>query len=63
MLGITSSILTFGTFVSQHENALHALSSALLEHETLSAEEIKRILLSYRNQQVDLEEEEDFMSD
>ncbi|KAG6605772.1 ATP-dependent zinc metalloprotease FTSH 11, chloroplastic/mitochondrial, partial [Cucurbita argyrosperma subsp. sororia] len=49
--------------LKKHENALHALSSALLEHETLSAEEIKRILLSYRNEQVELEEEEDFMSD
>ncbi|XP_022995426.1 ATP-dependent zinc metalloprotease FTSH 11, chloroplastic/mitochondrial-like [Cucurbita maxima] len=49
--------------LKKHEKALHALSNALLEHETLSAEEIKRILLSYRNQQVELEEEEDFVLD
>ncbi|XVF10024.1 hypothetical protein REPUB_Repub07fG0148500 [Reevesia pubescens] len=32
----------------KHEKALHALANALLEYETLSAEEIKRILLPYR---------------
>ena len=32
----------------QHEKALHALANALLEYETLSAEEIRRILLPYR---------------
>jgi ATP-dependent metalloprotease len=32
----------------QHEMALHALANSLLEYETLSAEEIKRILLPYR---------------
>ena len=32
----------------QHEKALHVLANALLEYETLSAEEIKRILLPYR---------------
>lgn len=29
----------------QHEKALHALANALLEYETLTAEEIKRVLL------------------
>lgn len=33
---------------SQHEKALHALANALLEHETLNSEEIKRILVPYR---------------
>lgn len=33
----------------QHEKALHALASALLEYETLSSEDIKRILLPYSN--------------
>lgn len=33
---------------SQHEKALHALATALLEYETLSSEDIKRILLPYR---------------
>lgn len=32
----------------QHEKALHALANALLECETLNAEDIKRILLPYR---------------
>ncbi|TKY74122.1 ATP-dependent zinc metalloprotease FTSH 11 [Spatholobus suberectus] len=32
----------------KHEKALHALANALLEYETLSAEEIRRILLPYR---------------
>lgn len=31
----------------QHEKALHALANALLEYETLNAEEIKQILLPY----------------
>lgn len=34
--------------VFQHEKALHALANALLEYETLSAEEIKRTLLPFR---------------
>ncbi|WCJ36803.1 ATP-dependent zinc metalloprotease FtsH [Euphorbia peplus] len=33
--------------LKKHEKALHALANALLECETLSAEEIKRILLPY----------------
>ncbi|KAL2527409.1 ATP-dependent zinc metalloprotease FTSH 11 [Abeliophyllum distichum] len=33
--------------LKKHEKALHALASALLEYETLSAEDIKRILLPY----------------
>lgn len=32
----------------QHEKALHALANALLEYETLNAEDIKRILHPYR---------------
>ncbi|XP_031257082.1 ATP-dependent zinc metalloprotease FTSH 11, chloroplastic/mitochondrial isoform X2 [Pistacia vera] len=34
--------------LKKHEKALHALANALLEYETLSSEEIKRILLPYR---------------
>ncbi|KAI4384804.1 hypothetical protein MLD38_002907 [Melastoma candidum] len=34
--------------LKKDEKALHALASALLEHETLNAEEIKRVLLPYR---------------
>lgn len=34
--------------LKKHERALHALANALLEYETLSAEEIKRILLPYK---------------
>ncbi|VFQ77637.1 unnamed protein product [Cuscuta campestris] len=33
--------------LKKHEKALHALARALLEHETLKAEEIKQILLPY----------------
>ncbi|PPD70940.1 hypothetical protein GOBAR_DD32171 [Gossypium barbadense] len=36
------------TLLKKHEKALHALANALLEYETLSAEEIKRILLPHR---------------
>lgn len=48
----------------QHEKALHALANALLEYETLSAEEIKRILLPFREgrmseQQQQQEQEEE----
>ncbi|KAJ1377113.1 P-loop containing nucleoside triphosphate hydrolase, partial [Sesbania bispinosa] len=34
--------------LKKHEKALHALANALLEYETLSAEEIRQILLPYR---------------
>ncbi|XP_057950412.1 ATP-dependent zinc metalloprotease FTSH 11, chloroplastic/mitochondrial [Malania oleifera] len=48
--------------LKKHEKALHALANALLEYETLSAEEIKRILLPYQEgrlpeQQEQVEEE------
>ena len=42
----------------QHEKALHALASALLEYETLSAEEIKRTLLPYREGRLPEQQEE-----
>lgn len=38
--------------LKKHEKDLHALASALLEYETLSAEDIKRILLPYREGQL-----------
>ncbi|CAI0546672.1 unnamed protein product [Linum tenue] len=34
--------------LKKHEKALHALANALLEYETLTSEEIKRILMPYR---------------
>ncbi|XP_044505354.1 ATP-dependent zinc metalloprotease FTSH 11, chloroplastic/mitochondrial-like [Mangifera indica] len=48
--------------LKKHEKALHALANALLEYETLSSEEIKRILLPFREgrlpeQQVEQQEE------
>ncbi|GFY84099.1 FTSH protease 11 [Actinidia rufa] len=51
--------------LKKHEKALHSLANALLEYETLNAEEIKRILLPYREgrlseqQQQQVEEEEE----
>ncbi|KAK9994710.1 hypothetical protein SO802_024413 [Lithocarpus litseifolius] len=52
--------------LKKHEKALHALANALLEYETLSAEEIKRILLPFREgrlpeQQEEQEEEADLV--
>ncbi|POO01573.1 AAA-type ATPase [Trema orientale] len=53
--------------LKKHEKALHALANALLEYETLSAEEIKRVLLPYREgrlpeqQQEEQEEEGDLV--
>ncbi|PSS04434.1 ATP-dependent zinc metalloprotease FTSH 11 like [Actinidia chinensis var. chinensis] len=49
--------------LKKHEKALHSLANSLLEYETLNAEEIKRILLPYREgrlseQQLQLVEEE-----
>lgn len=46
--------------LKKHEKALHALANALLEYETLSSEEIKRILLPYREEtQQELEQQEE----
>ncbi|KAK4787889.1 hypothetical protein SAY86_011722 [Trapa natans] len=45
------------TMLRKHEKALHALANALLEYETLSAEEIKRILLPYKD--VNLSEQQE----
>ncbi|KAF5731234.1 Cell division protease ftsH isoform 1 [Tripterygium wilfordii] len=48
--------------LKKQEKALHALANALMEYETLNAEEIKRILLPYREgrliEQQDEQEEE-----
>ncbi|KAF5190761.1 Atp-dependent zinc metalloprotease ftsh [Thalictrum thalictroides] len=45
--------------LKKHEKALHALANSLLEYETLSAEDIKRIVLPFREVEViDQEEEE-----
>ncbi|RDX58586.1 ATP-dependent zinc metalloprotease FTSH 11, chloroplastic/mitochondrial, partial [Mucuna pruriens] len=43
----------------KHEKALHALANALLEYETLNAEEIKRILLPYREGRLPKKQEQE----
>ncbi|XP_031390632.1 ATP-dependent zinc metalloprotease FTSH 11, chloroplastic/mitochondrial [Punica granatum] len=43
----------------KHEKALHALANALLEYETLSAEEIKRILHPYREGSMSEQQEQE----
>lgn len=43
----------------QHEKALHALANALLEYETLNADDIKRIVLPHGEEDpIDQQEEE-----
>ncbi|KAL3630680.1 ATP-dependent zinc metalloprotease FTSH 11, chloroplastic/mitochondrial [Castilleja foliolosa] len=44
--------------LKKHEKALHALANALLEYETLSAEEIRRILVPYSEASLSLEQEQ-----
>lgn len=44
--------------LSKHEKALHALANALLEYETLNAEDVKRILLPYREGSLPEEQEQ-----
>ncbi|KAI4324990.1 hypothetical protein MLD38_030427 [Melastoma candidum] len=43
--------------LKKHEKALHALANALLECETLNAEEIKRILLPYQRESLPEQQE------
>ncbi|KAL2339647.1 hypothetical protein Fmac_007587 [Flemingia macrophylla] len=43
----------------KHEKALHALANALLEYETLNAEEIRRILLPYREGRLPKKQEQE----
>ncbi|XP_061360120.1 ATP-dependent zinc metalloprotease FTSH 11, chloroplastic/mitochondrial isoform X2 [Gastrolobium bilobum] len=45
--------------LKKHEKALHALANALLEYETLSAEEIRRILLPYRGGRLPEQQEQE----
>ncbi|KAI4337951.1 hypothetical protein L6164_016312 [Bauhinia variegata] len=45
--------------LKKHEKALRALANALLEYETLSAEEIKRILVPYREGRLPEQQEQD----
>ncbi|XP_027351628.1 ATP-dependent zinc metalloprotease FTSH 11, chloroplastic/mitochondrial-like isoform X2 [Abrus precatorius] len=47
------------TLLKKHEKALHALANALLEYETLSAEEIRRILLPYREGRLPEQQEQE----
>ncbi|KAK4431353.1 ATP-dependent zinc metalloprotease FTSH 11, chloroplastic/mitochondrial [Sesamum alatum] len=44
--------------LKKHEKALHVLANALLEYETLNAEEIRRILLPYSDGQLPVEQEQ-----
>ncbi|KAG6429469.1 hypothetical protein SASPL_107520 [Salvia splendens] len=44
--------------LKKHEKALHALANALLEYETLNAEEIKRILVPYSGSELFIEQEQ-----
>ncbi|XP_047963070.1 ATP-dependent zinc metalloprotease FTSH 11, chloroplastic/mitochondrial-like isoform X2 [Salvia hispanica] len=44
--------------LKKHEKALHALANALLEYETLNAEEIKRILVPYSGSELFVEQEQ-----
>lgn len=48
----------FKKFFLQHEKALHALANALLEYETLNAEEIRRILVPYSDDRLPLEQDQ-----
>lgn len=50
-------VLTCGMLL-QHEKALHALANALLEYETLSAEDIKRVLVPYSGSELYVEQEQ-----
>ncbi|CAA0824669.1 ATP-dependent zinc metalloprotease FTSH 11-chloroplastic/mitochondrial [Striga hermonthica] len=43
--------------LKKHERALHALANALLEYETLSAEEIKRLLIPFNEGRLSFEQE------
>ncbi|TKY55995.1 ATP-dependent zinc metalloprotease FTSH 11 [Spatholobus suberectus] len=45
--------------LKKHEKALHVLANSLLEYETLSAEEIRRILLPYREGQLPEQQEQE----
>ncbi|KAK6121834.1 hypothetical protein DH2020_044447 [Rehmannia glutinosa] len=45
--------------LKKHEKALHALANALLEYETLNAEEIKRVILPYNENDGELYEDQE----
>ncbi|KAF8380084.1 hypothetical protein HHK36_027554 [Tetracentron sinense] len=45
--------------LKKHEKALHALAKALLEYETLNAEDVKQILLPYQEGQLSGQQEEE----
>ncbi|EYU25202.1 hypothetical protein ABFS82_06G023400 [Erythranthe guttata] len=44
--------------LKKHEKALHLLANALLEYETLNAEEIRRILVPYNEERLTIEQEQ-----
>ncbi|KAK1285751.1 hypothetical protein QJS10_CPB20g02031 [Acorus calamus] len=44
--------------LKKHENALHALANALLEYETLNADEVKQILNPYQEVRISEQQEE-----
>ncbi|GER46697.1 ATP-dependent zinc metalloprotease FtsH [Striga asiatica] len=49
--------------LKKHEKALHALANALLEYETLSAEEIRRLLVPFSEGRFSLEQEQQQMEE
>ena len=55
---LVASVSNFLSFL-QHEKALHALANALLEYETLSAEEIRRALLPYQEGRLSEQQEQE----
>ena len=55
---IRCNLLNLVKCLLQHEKALHALANALLEYETLNAEEIKRILVPYSGSELFVEQEQ-----
>jgi ATP-dependent metalloprotease len=51
-----NSVLTDPTFF-QHEKQLHALANALLERETLTSDEINKVVHPYQEPQLPFQEE------
>ncbi|XP_068644466.1 ATP-dependent zinc metalloprotease FTSH 11, chloroplastic/mitochondrial-like [Aristolochia californica] len=45
--------------LKKHEKALHALANALLEYETLTADDIKRILIPYHEEEQIIEQQQE----
>lgn len=43
-------LINFSKLCFQHEKQLHALANALLEHETLTADEINKVVHPYQEE-------------